>query len=274
VNSPDRDGVLTVLTLNIWGEHRWDERKLALVDWLNELRPDVVALQEVVRSPDLCQASWLAEQAGMEAVYSAASVRSGRDFGNAVLSRWPIAGSRSLTLTAGGEDAETRGALTVDVRASGRMVSFTSTHLAFLFNQGWVREVQVQELAEFVGSGSGEFPVLLCGDFNARPESTEVRFVKGLHAFDGRSFQLFDAFEAAHPGELGFTWSNTNPYAAQNRTPNQRIDYVFVGVRMADGAGSVLDAAVVCNEPRRGAWPTDHFGVVAHLDCPPVPPTA
>ncbi|KQH78886.1 hypothetical protein AO501_16695 [Mycobacterium gordonae] len=260
MTSPDRDDVLTVLTLNIWGDHLWEERKHALVDWLTEIRPDVVALQEVTRSPQLCEATWLAEQTGMDAVYAAAYVRSGpSDFGNAVLSRWPIVGSRSLQLTLAGANIEPRGALTVDLRVRNRLVSVTSTHLSYRFDEGRVREAQVHQLTDFVGTGSGDFPPIVCGDFNARPESTEVRLVGGL---------LFDAFEVARPGELGFTWNNINPYTARDPTPDQRIDYIFVGPRTADGAGKVLAAAVVCDAPRRGAWPSDHFGVVAQFACP------
>ena len=173
MTSPDQDDVLTVMTLNIWGDHLWEERKHALVDWFTEIRPDVVALQEATRSPELCEATWLAEQTGMDAVYAAAYVRSGRsDFGNAVLSRWPIVDSRSLQLTLAGSNIEPRGALTVDVRVRNRLVSVTSTHLSYRFDEGWVREAQVRQLADFVGTGSGDFPPIVCGDFNARPEST------------------------------------------------------------------------------------------------------
>lgn len=151
--------MLTVLTLNIWGDHLWEERKHALVDWFTEIRPDVVALQEATRSPELCEATWLAEQTGMDAVYAAAYVRPGRgDFGNAVLSRWPIVDSRSLQLTLAGSNIEPRGALTVDVRVRKRLVSVTSTHLSYQFDAGWVREAQVRQLADFVGTGSGDFP--------------------------------------------------------------------------------------------------------------------
>ena len=122
MTSPDQNDVLTVLTLNIWGDHLWEERKHALVDWFTEIRPDVVALQEATRSQELCEATWLAEQTGMDAVYAAAYVRSGRsDFGNAVLSRWPIVDSRSLHLTLAGSNIEPRGALTVDVRVRHRL---------------------------------------------------------------------------------------------------------------------------------------------------------
>ena len=147
-------------------------------------------------------------------------------------------------------------------------MSVTSTHLSYQFDAGWVREAQVRQLADFVGTRSGDFPPIVCGDFNACPESTEVLFMGGMHGLDGQSLHLFDAFEVAHPGELGFTWNNTNPYTAQDPTPDQRIDYIFVGAHTADGAGKVLDAAVVCDAPRRGVWPSDHFAVVAQLACP------
>jgi endonuclease/exonuclease/phosphatase family metal-dependent hydrolase len=43
----------------------------------------------------------------------------------------------------------------------------------------------------------------------------------------------------------------------------RRIDYVFVP---RDGVLKPLSAAVVFNQPAAdGAWPSDHFGVVARL---------
>ena len=159
--------------------------------------------------------------------------------------------------------------MTAQVDAYGRAISFSSTHLSYRFDDGFVRERQVRQIAEFVSQSSGDFPPVVCGDFNAEPTSTEVRFLKGLHALDGRSFHLWDAFELVHPDQFGHTWSNANPFAAEEQHPDRRIDYIFVGVRAADGAGRVLDARLVCDQPRHGVWPSDHFGVAAVLSCPP-----
>jgi len=52
-----------------------------------------------------------------------------------------------------------------------------------------------------------------------------------------------------------------NPFAAAVQEPDRRIDSIFAGV-------GVLSADVVCNEPRGGGWPSDHFGVVATLLLP------
>ena len=259
---------LTVMTLNIWNLNRWDERRQAVVDWINEIRPDLVALQEVVRLSRECQAAWIAERTGTAAVFSAAGTHSGAEFGNAVLSRFPVMGSRSRRLHGGSQGDVPRAIVTVDADVYGRLVSFSSTHLSYRFDDGWAREQQVREIADFIGRQPADFPPIVCGDFNAEPASTEVRFMKGLHALNGRSFHLWDAFELAHPDQLGYTWCNDNPFAAAEQEPNRRIDYVFVGVRGADGAGRVLDANVVCDQPRSGAWPSDHFGVAAVLSCP------
>jgi endonuclease/exonuclease/phosphatase family metal-dependent hydrolase len=52
-----------------------------------------------------------------------------------------------------------------------------------------------------------------------------------------------------------------NPFAAAVQEPDRRIDSIFAG-------GWVVSADVVCNEPRGGGWPSDHFGVAATLLLP------
>ena len=138
---------LTVMTLNIWNINRWEERRDAVVEWINEVRPGLVALQEVVRLKRLCQSSWIAERTGMTAVFGAAGSYDGAEFGNAVLSRYPVIESRTGRLhDAPGGDIP-RVIVTADVDVDGRRVGFSSTHLSYRFDHGWVRERQVQEIA-------------------------------------------------------------------------------------------------------------------------------
>ena len=261
-------GHVTVMTLNIWNLHRWEERRQAIVDWINEVAPDLLALQEVVRTERLCQASWIAEKTGMAAVFGAAGKYERAEFGNAVLSRLPVMSSDCRPLADGSSGDVPRAILTVEVDVYGRAASFSSTHLSYRFDDGWARERQVREIADVVSHAPAEFPPIVCGDFNAVPESTEMRFIKGLHALDGRSCHLWDAFELVHPDDPGYTWTNVNPFAAEDRNPDRRIDYVLVGVRAGDGAGRVLDARLVCDSPREDVWPSDHLGVAAVLASP------
>ena len=110
---------------------------------------------------------------------------------------------------------------------------------------------------------------IIAGDFNAEPDSTEIRYVKGLHALDGRSVHFHDAWAIAGDG-AGITWSSRNPYARQALEPDRRIDYVFAGRPLANGIGLIESCRVVCDMPEDGIWPSDHFGVYAELRSEPL----
>lgn len=236
------------MTLNLWGVNKWAERQAAVVQWINEVRPDLLALQEVHRTDGMCQASWIAERTGMTATFGAAHTTDAGEFGNAVLSRLPVHRFQRRGLTDASSGNEPRAIVTVEADASAHLVSFSSTHLSWQFDEGWIREQQVREIADIVAASP--YPTIVCGDFNAVPGSTEVQFMTGL--------RLLDAFEVANPGQPGYTWNNANPFAAVEHEPDRRIDYIFTDAE-------VLTADVVCDQPRGGAWPSDHFGVAAQL---------
>lgn len=244
-----KNSSLSVMTLNLWGHNEWRSRRWAVVDWINEIEPDLVALQEVVvRRTGMRQASWIARRTGMTATFGPTRPIRGGQFGNAVLSRLPVQGVRRHALTDASSGTEPRAIVTVDVDAFGRRVSFSSTHLSWQFDEGPIREQQVRDIVRITGAHPPGAVTIVCGDFNAEPDSAEIGFMTGL---------LTDAFAAANPGKPGYTWSSTNPFAAAAYESTRRIDYLFVG------AGRVLSADVVCDEPRRNSWPTDHFGVAA-----------
>jgi hypothetical protein len=94
--------------------------------------------------------------------------------------------------------------------------------------------------------------------------------VTGLQSLRGRSVALLDAWRAAGKGGSGITWSNANDYARLNLEPDRRIDYVFAGFPRRDGIGQITHCRVVCNEPKNGVWPSDHFGVYAELRAAPL----
>ncbi len=260
---------LRILTLNIWNDDGpWGERAPRIREWIERLDPDVIGLQEVLRGPGLDQLALLAP-GGFHAAYAKAT-DFWRDpsagFGNAVLSRWPIAKQQTVRLPDAG-DGERRVVLATTIEAPFGPLAFASTHLNWRFHHGWVRERQVAALGELVrGLRSAEgFPPIVVGDFNADPESTEIRFVKGLHALEGRSLYLRDAWSEVGGGGPGITWSNRNPYARVALEPDRRIDYVFVAPPRRDGLGRPLRCRVVCDDERAGVWPSDHFGVYAEL---------
>jgi len=275
--------VLSVLTLNLWHDSGpWPRRVERLREWIDRLDPDLIGFQEALRGPDFDQVAELLDGRAYHRDYVCASAfwrdpsqaagdREATEFGNAVASRWPIVEREEIRLPNAG-DGETRAALSVTLDSPLGPLSLTCTHLHWKFRHGEVRERQVVALCDLVLRRRPRrgFPPLLVGDFNAEPESAEIRYVTGLQSMGGRSVAFLDAWRVAGDGGPGTTWSNANPYARAALEPDRRIDYVFAGFPQRDGLGQIVECRVVCDDTRDGVWPTDHFGVYAELRAAPI----
>ena len=271
----------SVLSLNIWHDQKpWPERAARIREWIARLDPDLIGLQEVLVGEGLDQLADLTGALDHHTDFVPAIElpdRPGLEFGNAVASRWPITSRRALRLP-DGNDWEKRAALSAGIETPFGPVSFSTTHLHWRFHHGHVRERQVVALADQVleEAPRGGFPPIVVGDFNAEPESDEIRYVKGMHSIDGRSVAFLDAWAVAGdhdlPGEAGqgITWSNRNAYARRDLEPRRRIDYIFAGLPCRDGLGLIESCRVVCDDEVAGVWPSDHFGVYAELRCEPI----
>lgn len=270
--------MLKVLTLNLWNDQGPYERRRELVrEWVTRLDPDVIGFQEVLRGEGTDTAADQVPE-GYHVDFACAVpfwLDPRLEFGNAVASRWPITGREVLVLPEGGD--ETRVALSVTIDAPFGELSFTSTHLNWKLHHGMVREQQVVPLAAMAlrRRPRNGFPPIVVGDFNAEPDSNEIRHMSGFHAIDGFSVHFYDAWRIAGDGGPGHTWSNRNSFAAIALEPERRIDYVFVGypIRLGEGygLGHVERCLVVCDDERDGVWPSDHFGVYAELRTEPLP---
>lgn len=260
---------MRVLTLNIWHRHDpWELRRARIREGLIELAPDLVGLQEVLSRGGHSQADEIADGLGYHVAFGVgASWDDGEQFGNAVLSRWPILRTQTVPLPYG-DTTQRRSLLCVEVDAPGGPVPFFVTHLNWRFHEGAVREAQVVEIARTIevrAPISGRPPVLV-GDFNAAPESSEIRFLSGLQPLNGESFFLADCFAWAGQGN-GITYDpRNNPYAGPENTGYpRRLDYVFVRGPKQDGTGFPLSARVVLHDARDGVWASDHYGVLAEI---------
>lgn len=263
--------MLSVLTLNLWHDAGpWPARAALVRAWIDRLDPDLIGFQEALRGPAFDQVAELLDGRPYHLDHAAAVPDwrgSQLAFGNAVAARWPIAWREAIALP-GAEEGEHRAAIQIGVDSPHGPLSFTCTHLAWKFRHGALRERQVQAVCELVlrSRPRGGFPPILVGDFNAEPESAEIRYVTGLQSLAGRSVALLDAWRVAGEGGDGVTWSNRNPYAAEALEPDRRIDYVFAGFpQRGTGIGRIERCAVVCDAPQAGVWPSDHFGVHAEL---------
>lgn len=270
---------ISMLTLNLWHDSGpWPARLERIREWLDILDPDLIGFQEALRGDSMDQVGAIVEGRGYHVDYVQASPFWREDdkhlsFGNAIASRWPIRDRSELKLPDRG-DGETRAALTVKVDAPVGEISFTTTHLNWKLHQSDTRCAQVLALARHVVASRPRegFPPIVVGDFNAEPDSDEIRFMRGAHAIDGTSVYFNDAFRiAGDPAQgPGHTWCNRNPHARTAFEPDKRIDYIFTGYPMRDGRGMLESCRVVCDDEKNGAWPTDHFGVYAEVRSDPV----
>jgi len=165
---------LRVLTYNIHHGEGTDERfdydRLAGI--IKKLKPDIVALQEVDRGTERAsgvdQAKSLARFCRMHCAFGQAMPHQGGQYGEAILSRFPIEKTVVHPLPFH-SDFEPRAALEVVIRPPGiGPISFVGTHLCHRSDE--LRVQQAQRLGQLFPSKEGN-PVILAGDFNARPGS-------------------------------------------------------------------------------------------------------
>ena len=294
------DDVLRVLQLNAGSllEPGWTERRAEIVSWLRHLQPDAVCFQEVWEDDHTENtAGWIAGQmpeAGWHWAFGGEPFGSGfwpdpsLRFGSAILSRWPIESSAYHRLPVV-EDEE---AFVVSVpwellhvRTAG--LDVFSCHLAAAPTHGRHRRAQVLAIDEIIKTVRGDrdswggpgqhivgMPAILCGDFNAEPESDEIRFLSSLTVLDGRTAFYQDAWRVAGEKGPGYTqdW-RTNAIAGALNVHRKRIDYVFVGdpFQRRDHAGRVLSAELACHTPRTGVLASDHAGLVVDILWPDRP---
>jgi endonuclease/exonuclease/phosphatase family metal-dependent hydrolase len=201
--------------------------------------PDLVALQEVDnktrRTGGIDQTSELARLTGLYGRFGKAIDYEGGEYGQAILSRFPLEKDTVHTLP-GEPDREQRIAFEARLNVAGSEMSFVTTHLHHL--SGEFRERQARKLNEIFADA--ERPVVLAGDLNATPDSKPLDIVRRHWTIATTDKGLF-----------------TFPSAK----PDRQIDYVLV--RPA-GRFRVI-AAKVIDEPVA----SDHRPVLAVIEPQP-----
>jgi endonuclease/exonuclease/phosphatase family metal-dependent hydrolase len=266
---------IRVLTLNIWGEQPpLDPRMRGIIDGIRELKPDVVALQEVREIPGVLpnQAHTIASALAMEHHHASATPWGGGVEGLALLSRFPIRERMVRQLPHASVD-ERRIVLGITVDTPVGAFSAFTTHLNYRLSHGNIREAQIVAGEALVAETASELPKVYMGDFNATPDSDEIRYLRGLHSIDGKRVYYQDAFERRHPTEAGYTWARANPFTERLRwlALDRRIDYIFLSAMRKDGRGVVQDCRIVLDRPDPdGHFPSDHFGLMADIQVAPL----
>ncbi len=213
----------------------------AIAAVINRERPDIVALQEVdVRTQrsgtTLDQAATIGSLTGMQAYFSKSMDYQGGEYGNAILSKYPII-DRSRHALPATDGAEPRSLAVISIGTEGGgKVYFGSTHLDV--SNAETRNMQVDVIR--AANTNLNMSFVIGGDFNAQIGSEPInRFVAG------------GMFRVACIGGC----PNTIPVAS----PNRAIDFVFLN-QQAQADFTVISYVAV-NE----TYASDHRPVLTEL---------
>lgn len=234
VGYPPQTRPLVVVTYNIEGHdellHADHAEKIAAT--INQLKPDIVGLQEVHRGTWQVrfhnQYETIRRLTGMHGFYGVSYKSLGGEFGNAILTRGDIVATTVHPLPSYGEP---RSVLEAVVRIDGALLSVYVTHLtAWGSLNSKSRDEQLHCLARHVRTSP--YPYLLMGDLNAPPDASELV-----------TFQKLDAAQLCG-AEIKITHPRTR----------RRLDYIF-----ADYGWRVAETHAVATGS------SDHYPLVAEL---------
>lgn len=171
---------LTVVSYNIWFGLNTEQALLELKAIHSQKELDIILLQEV----DEVGVEQIARGLRMNYVYYPAAVEPTYDknFGNAVLSRWPILDSHKLILPHKSfSNRMNRTATSATIRAHGTNILAYSTHTESIFTLPQFREDQYRAILEDLGH---EDKIIIGGDFNSFTKSG-VKEIENAYAQAG-----------------------------------------------------------------------------------------
>jgi endonuclease/exonuclease/phosphatase family metal-dependent hydrolase len=266
------DHAVKVATVNVWCRHGdWHARRKVLRAGFDALQADLVALQETVVDGD----DQVRELFGDEYHVLHQGRRTTDGVGCSIVARWPAVRTTEIDLlvTDRVDPADFPGRTTAaEFDTPLGPVLFVHHKPNWQITYERERDLQALKAAQAVESlvGDRSIHVILAGDFDARPESSSIRFWTGRQPLGNLSVHYQDAWEFAHPGEAGHTFSlQESPLvvaeADWSRIPPRRIDYIMVRCDERGPTLRIESCERLFDKPVDGTFATDHFGVTAHL---------
>jgi endonuclease/exonuclease/phosphatase family metal-dependent hydrolase len=186
--------LLTVASYNIHRcigrDRQWHPGRIARV--LQELDADIVGLQEVHSrsggSKESYQMKYLADVMGFEAVAGTTMLKSDAEYGNVLLSRYPVVNVRRLDLSVPGH--EPRGAVDADIQYGSKTVRIIVSHLGLGLIE---RRRQMKKLLATVETDPSNVCVLLMDHNEWLPWGPVIRWCNERFCETRRAAKTFPA---------------------------------------------------------------------------------
>ena len=244
---------LRIMSYNVHGCKGMDRRISTerIARLIARHHPDVVALQELdmgrLRSFGIDQAQRIASQLEMSFQFHPAALHNDGQYGNAILSRYPMALIKKDVLPKLWRKAllESRGAVWVAVDFHGTKINVINTHLSL-----WPKEqlLQIKKIlsTDWLGCPDCNGPIVLCGDLNTSPKSFVYKEI---------CKKLKDSQLMLNGHKPAKTWSASYPI--------RRIDHVFVSQEFCVNSIQVSRTAL-------DKLASDHLPIIVELGLEPM----
>lgn len=260
-----------ILTINTWkGDGAYQARLALLKKQILDLAPDVILMQEVLRSIDA--------QAEYDTLQSISEVFEGESAfvpmrqnkrqvegqlvdcwsGMGCWSRFPIEAAAGIELPSNDADGGRAGQM-IRIQIHGQHFLFANVHLSFLHDSDALKIAQLETMLQEMLKQTDLKAFFIAGDFNSVPNSKTIQYLQNHSHFRAK-----DAFFSCNSASAnGITMpSSTNPELGT------RIDYVFSLATAEVPHLPIIQSAVALNQLEEGLYPSDHFGVIAQVELP------
>lgn len=234
---------LRVATYNVHGcvgiDGQRSEARIAEV--IASMNADVVGLQELdanrQRSAHVKQAELIAQQLGWHHIFQPAMQHADEQYGNAIISRYPLKLRRLLELPGEGSwyCRETRVAISAESETHLGPIHVINTHLGLGRAERWR---QARFLAEELAADEA---VILLGDFNSLPGSRSIKLL--AHAIpDVRTVVKTERLHRTYP----------------TRLPAIAVDHIFA-------SNALQPLGITAHRTNLSRLASDHFPLVAEF---------
>lgn len=288
-----QDKARTIVSFNVW-HFRKDREKRAqrIGEDIKSLNPDIVLLQEIPFDEHGDTSDFLhqiSEESGLAVAHSAPFQKITKDGapymeGLAILSNLPIL---EIGIAKSPKPDKEIGmpyqsSYAVFEDNEKTIVAF-NVHGAWGGHKGHNRDKQFKKISQHADELEKKYSetnpvIVLGGDFNTEPDSSVIRYLKGLQPLGNHGAYWVDAWEQAGEGE-GITSSPKLKYfhdtalfvgiAYPEFSPARRIDYIFTKGWNYGRRGMAIQTKLCFDKVNSdGYTPSDHFGVVTKLWCP------
>jgi endonuclease/exonuclease/phosphatase family metal-dependent hydrolase len=245
--------VFRIATLNLEQNHkRWPERRELIVQQLGELKPDMLALNEICVPEQTGQ--WLQRAAADRLNHKYALLQQSKvgddsaKEAEGLLTRYPVIETANL-------DYRSHNCVVLAARfeIEGSVLDVYVTHLIAARVEDTARQYQAGQLREWIRTRDDADFAVVCGDFNAAPDQPSMRLMSA--AFRPTQTQATAFTPLQEPGG--------KPTHPEWERFDRCIDYIWVTESIKVQASGLCFNRPAPNDPT--LWPSDHVGVWADL---------